>query len=426
MIGIELLAIPLLLIFLILGVPVGYSMLISGTLGVVLVIGFQGAQGIIQSTPRNPISFTFTTIPLFILMAEFLSKAGLVEDMYEMTQRWLGHIPGGLAIATTVANGGMAALSGSSTATVAAMSKISYGEMRSYGYSDKLTLGTIASAGTFAIMIPPSLGLIVYGLLTGTNIGLLFLGGLLPGVITLLGYIAVIMVWSAMDSSVAGKVEEYSYAERIESTKKVWPGLLVIAIVIGGIYSGIITATEAGAVGAASAFLVSWIFYDLNSGDSSDALRSTLETSGMIFMIIFGALVFGYYLTVTRIPQQTITFISQLPVSSFSILLIVLVLYILLGTMMDQLAILVLTLPITYPLFVTGLGFDAIWFGILIAKTIEIGLVTPPIGLNVYIATGAVDADLVDGFKGSARFLLADFVVLVILLGFPEIVTWVH
>lgn len=416
----------LLVLLLVVGVPVGYSMLISGTAGLVLVMGYGPSQGILMGAPRDPISFTFTTIPLFILMAEFLSKSGIISDLYDTTQKWLGHFPGGLAIATTIANGGMAALSGSSTASVAAMSKISYGEMNTRGYRDDLTLGTIAGAGTFAVMIPPSLGLIVYGLITENNIGLLFLGGIVPGILTLVGYVGVVVLWTLYDPSVAPKSEKSPMNERLSSTVKVWPGLMVVFIVLGGIYSGVITATEAGAVGAMSAFLVAKFIYGMSIVETYEALRDTLATSGMLFLIIFGALVFGFYLTVTQLPQRLVRYIEALPITAVQVLILILLVYILLGALMDQLAILLLTLPITYPVVVDGLGFGPIWFGVLIAKTIEIGLVTPPIGLNVYIATGTVNADLIDGFTGAARFLVVDVGVLAILILFPEIVTWVH
>jgi tripartite ATP-independent transporter DctM subunit len=422
-----LLLIPLwiLLILLVLGVPIAYTMLISGTLGVVLVVGSGPAEGLLAGAPRNPISFSFTTIPLFVLMAEFLSKSGLVKDVFKATQNWLGHIPGGLAIATAVANGGMAALSGSSTATVAAMSKLSYGEMKKYGYRDDLSLGTLSSAGTFAIMIPPSLGLIIYGLLTQNNIAVLFLAGIIPGILTLIGYTFVIIGWSYYDPDVAPKTEKASHEERMASTRRVWPGLIVVILVLGGIYGGVMTASEAGAIGAASALLVTVLVYDMGVNDIYEAMVSTLEISGMVFMIFVGALIFGLYLTVTQLPQKLILYIETLPLTALQILLIIIFLYILMGAFLDQLAILLITLPITYPLVVNGLGFGPIWFGIIIVKTIEIGLITPPIGMNVYIAAGAVDADIVDGFKGSARFIGIDLLIIALLIVYPGIVTWV-
>lgn len=418
--------IVLLILLLILGVPISYTMLIAGASGLILIMGFGSSQGILVSAPRDPISFTYTTIPLFILMAEFLNKSGIITDLYDATQDWLGHLPGGLAIATTIANGGMAALSGSSTASVAAMSKISYGEMKDRGYKDNLTMGTIAGSGTFAIMIPPSLGLIIYGIITENNIGRLFLGGIVPGVLTLLGYVGIIVLWTLYDPEIAPKSEKSSMEKRLQSTRRVWPGVLVIAIVLGGIYSGIITATEAGAVGASSALIVAVGVYGMGPSQTYQALRDTLETTGMIFLIIFGALVFGFYLTVSQLPQDLINTIKELPITPLQVLLIILFIYILMGALMDQLAILLLTLPITYPVVVDGLGFGPIWFGILIAKTIEIGLVTPPIGLNVYIATGTVDVDLLDGFAGAARFLVVDIGIIALLIIFPEMVTWVH
>lgn len=417
----------IMLVLLVVGVPIAYTMLLTGVLGVVLTIGFDPAVGILMTAPHEKSAdYVLSTIPLFILMAMFLSESGLTRDIFRTTQHWLGHIPGGLAIATTIANGMMAVLSGSSTATAATMAKISYDEMKNYEYDERLIVGTVSAAGTFAIMLPPSLGLILYGVLTENNIGLLFLGGIIPGIITLVGYALVIILWVSYDEETTAAVEKYSFEQRFESLRRVWPAGVLVLGVLGGIYSGIITVTEAGAIGAMGAFLIGTLIYGLGYAEVKSALHEAVQINGMIFIIIIAASIFGYYITVTRVTQQLVTAISNSPLSPIAVLVLLLGVYIALGTVMDQLAVLILTLPITYPLLVEKLAFGPIWFGVLIVKTIEIGLVTPPFGLNVYIASGAVDVNVGKGFRGAARFLVVDFVVLALMIVFPEMITWVH
>lgn len=425
MVAIELLGpLVLLLVLILVGVPVAYSMLISGMLGVWLVIGTERAIGIYATAPYSQTThYVLSTIPLFILMAMFLKESGLTEDLFRMIQYWVGHIPGGLAVATTIANGFMAVLSGSSTATAATMASISYDEMSKYDYDERLIMGTVSAAGTFAIMLPPSLALILYGVLTENSIGNLFIGGILPGIITLFGYIFVIFIWIGFSDKEMAEVERYSWEKRTRSAKHIWPILLIISAVLGGIYSGVITVTEAAAVGATSAFVVGVVLYGVRLNEIKDALVESLRINAMIFLIIMAASIFGFYITLTGLTQELLTAIQASPFGPLAVLLLILLLYVALGTFMDQLAVLILTLPVTYPLLVENLGYGPIWFGIVIVKTIEIGLVTPPFGLNVYVASGAVDVSVDVGFRGAVRFLLVDFAVLGLLIAFPEIVT---
>jgi tripartite ATP-independent transporter DctM subunit len=304
------------------------------------------------------------------------------------------------------------------------MAKISIPEMKSRGYSDILAIGTVCASGTFAIMFPPSVPLIIYGVITGTSIKDLFLAGIIPGLLTLVGYVIVIIAWVLYSpSNINQETGNYSWTERVVGLKPVWPALLIVAFALGSLYAGIVTPSEAGAMGAFGAFLVGIVFADLEYSGIRSAHSSAVELTGMIFIILIGAEVFGRYLTLTGAINNFVTSISELPISPLYILLLAFIAYIALGAIMDQLAILIITLPVTFPL-VTGLGYDGVWFGIAIVKTVEIGLITPPFGMNVFAATSAVDIDTSTGFKGSLRFLVVDIVVIALLIAFPDIALW--
>lgn len=415
--------IALLIIFLAIGVPVAFALAISGWIGLVMQVGFDNSVVIMRNlTYENVAYYLLSTIPMFILMAEFLNESELTELVFKAANKWLSDITGGLAFATTLANGGMAALSGSSTATAATMSKMAVPEMQKYGYDDRLSLGTVAAAGTFAVMIPPSLGLIIYGVITETSISRLFIAGIVPGILTVVGYAGTIYIWGKYNPKViGGKTTSYSWQEKFNSLKPIWPAGIVVLLVIGGLYLGIVTPTEAGALGALGTFVVAVSISGMRYEGTKIALLRTAETTVLIFMIVIGALIFGRWLAITGATRLLINAVAALPVSRWTILIIILALYVLMGTLMDQLAILILTLPITFPLAI-ALGFDGIWFGILIAKTIEIGLVTPPLGLNVYVASGAISMDADIGFRGAVRFIPVDVLIIFLMMAFPELV----
>lgn len=407
------------------GVPVAFSMAIPGALGLYFLFGEAQFTAILSTVAHNETAvYIYTTIPMFILMAEFINESGLTKEIFTAAQRWLGHVPGGLAIATTVANGGFAVLSGSSVAAAATMSSISVPEMRRYGYKDTMAMGTVSAAGTFAAMLPPSLTLIVYGIWTRTSIGALFIAGILPGLLTLLGYIVVILVWTKLDPDVAGERQSYSWGERFGSLKPIWPAVIIVTLVLGGLYTGAVTAVEAGAVGAAGAFLMGVVFVDMGIGDTNTAVREAAQTSTMIFFIVIGAVIFTSYMAFSGLTNELVSIISGLPIGGLGVVVLMLAIYVFLGTFMDQIAVLILTIPITYPLFVNQLGYSPIWFGIVLVKTVEIGLVTPPLGMNVYIAASQVDVDISDAFRGAAMFLIVDVILLAGLIAFPEIATW--
>jgi tripartite ATP-independent transporter DctM subunit len=404
-----------------LGMPIAFCLATAGGLGIWWIAGWQPLLGVMQTEPyRNSASFLLTTIPLFVLMAEMLARGTIVRDLFRCAYTFMGHLRGGLALAAVGANVAFAALSGSSTASAAAMARISVPEMRSFGYDERLSLGTVAIAGTLAIMIPPSLGLIIYGILTETSIGALFLGGIIPGLISAVGYAIAIYIWVRREPAIAPRVAPFAWRERGRSMLKVGPALVLVFLIAGAIYSGAATPTEAAAIGAFFSCIISFAFGGLRTDGAWEALKATVRTTAMIFGIVIGAMVFGKFLAISRVPQEMIDMIAALNVPSGVVIAILVVIYLILGCFLDQLAIIVLTLPLTFPL-VIKLGYDPIWWGIIVTKTAEIGLVTPPLGLNVFVAAGAANASVETAFAGSMRLLIADAFVLLLLLLIPEL-----
>jgi tripartite ATP-independent transporter DctM subunit len=411
-----------------LGLPIGYALFLVAFAGLTFSVGLDVSSSLLWNTIYSQSqAYSFSTIPMFILMALILNQSGMLSDVFESMNKWTsGVIPGGLAIGTTLSNGVFAALSGSSAAASAAIAKIAKPEMEKFGYADTLSMGTIAASGTFAMMFPPSLGLIIYGVITNTSISRLFIAGILPGILTVTAYVVLIVAWVKYDPSIAGSggaTERFSWTERIKSTYIIWPAGLLIVLVLGSIYSGVVTPTEAGALGAAGALVIGILLYGLSRTEFNNALTETASITAYVFVIVIGAKYFGRYIAIEGVIDDILTFLLNLPVGELGILLIVLALYLVLGMFLNQVPILVLTLPITFPIFVEELGFSALWFGIVIIKTVEIGMITPPIGINVYIASNAVDVDASTTFRGAAPFILADVLVLALLIAFPQIVS---
>lgn len=414
----------LLVVLIVIGMPIAFSLILCGAVGLYIEAGSGAMLGVLQTTPyRTAASFLLSTVPLFILMAELLARGSVVRDLYRACYLWMGHIRGGLALAAIAASVGFAVLSGSSTAAAAAMSRISMPEMRRYGYSDRFALGVIAIGGTLSIMIPPSLPLILYGVLTETSIGRLFLAGVLPGLLTAGVYVVTIIIQVRRNPDIAPPTERHAWSERWESLPKTWPALALVMLVLGGIYSGAITATEAAAVGATGAMAISIAVGGLRWNGFVEAFRATLGSTSMIFAIVIGAMVFSYFLAITEVPQTLILWVSELPLPNWGILIIIILLYLVLGFFIDQIAIIILTLPLIFPL-VMSLGYDPIWFGIIVTKTAEMGLVSPPLGMNVFVACGATNTKVEDGFRGVTPFLFGDALLIILLIVFPGIVTY--
>jgi len=414
------LPIVLLVVLLFFGMPVAFSLAISGCVGLWLVDGFGSIINILSTSPYRTASFILTTIPMFILMAEFTSSGGLARELFNLANRWLGHLPGGVAISTVLASAGFGAMSGSSTASAATMSRIAIPEMLRFGYRRDVAAGVVTVSGTLAIMIPPSIPLVVYGITTETSIGKLLIAGIIPGLMTAAVYCIGIIVWTRMIPGAMKPVSPFSWKDRIESLKSLWPFLVLVLVVIGGMYSGLATASEVAALGALGALLICLFMRRIDLKGVIAAIGRTVITTTMIFTIIIGAMIFGYFLTMTQTTQNLVNYVGGLGVPNWLIMGILVVVYLILGCFMDQLAILLLTLPLTFPL-VTSLGYDGIWFGIVVTKLAEIGLVTPPLGMNAYVVAATAKIPLDEVFKGIGVMLLFEFVTLALILNFPKL-----
>ncbi len=419
---ISILVFILFVFFLVLGMPVAFVLATVGLVGLSLGWGSPIAMNYLAMTPyREAAHFTMATVPLFLLMGHFASQGGMSRSLFEVTYRWVGRLPGGLAMATILASAGFAAASGSSTAAAAAFSPIVLPEMDRYRYDKRLSMGSVAASGTFALMIPPSISFIVFGIITQTSVGKLFIAGIFPGLLSAFIYMGSVWIRVRLNPNLAPMAPSpVSLWEKILSLKQVWAISILILIVIGGLYGGILTPTEAGAAGASGALVIAIIRHGLNWRRFREAVRDSVLVTAMIFMIIIGAFIFGYFLTLSKMPQNLIAWVGALNVSRWVILGIILFIYVLLGTFMDQMAIMVLTVPMVFPL-ITHLGFDPIWFGVIFVKTVEIGLITPPLGLNVYVIHGVTHQPMEEVFKGILPFFICDVFTLIILLAFPQI-----
>jgi C4-dicarboxylate transporter DctM subunit len=338
-------------------------------------------------------------------------------------------VKGGLAMACVLAGAVLASASGSSTASVASIASAAFPTMKRLGYDERFAVGTMAIAGTLAIMIPPSIAFIVYGIITEESIGKLFMAGLVPGLLTAVGYIITIALvvrvrpgWAPDPQLMKreGFGPDSNQPGELSQSGRIWPVMLLVVLVLGALYTGVATPTEIGALGASGALILTCLLRRLSWDGLTTALGKTLRTTSMIIVIIFGALLFGYFLTYTRVTSAMLAWIAAAELSPYVVLLAIVGIYLVLGMFMDQFAIIVLTVPITYAVL-TGLGFDGIWLGIVIVKTAEIGLVSPPLGLNIYIASGATGVSTRQGFAGVTPFILAELVILAIIIAFPSL-----
>lgn len=423
---IGLLGILLLFILIMLNVSVGLSLLLVGFLGVAFISSWDVALAQLATASFNTTnSYNLSVIPLFILMGMFLSTSGLGKELFDAVDRWIGHFRGGLAMATIGASAIFAAISGSTNATTATMARITVPEMDKYNYSRSLSTSAVAAGGTLGILIPPSVILIVYGSLTQEPIGPLLIAGILPGVLMTLLFMLMVYIQVRINPDLAPRSEKpYPWSERLQSLKTIWPFILIFALSIGGIYFGFFTPTEAGAVGAAGAFLVTLFTGKMSWRKLVDSLDETIRLSVMIFLILIGATIFGRFLALSRLPAWLTSAVTSLDVSPFIIIGLILVVYLILGTFMEGIAIMVLTLPITYPL-IGQLGYDGIWFGIIIVMVLNIGALTPPLGISVYIISGVVkDFPIQKIFRAVVPAILVMLLFTIILVIFPEIVTY--
>ncbi|MDD2737225.1 MAG: TRAP transporter large permease [Desulfuromonadaceae bacterium] len=408
-----------------LGMPVGFAMGVAGVIGLFWEGGLQAVYSIMSNTPfRSVASINLSTVPLFIFMAEMVARGNIASDVFGAAQKWIGKTPGGLAYATVAASAGMGAMSGSSVAAAASLSSITIPEMRKAGYDAQVAAGVVTVAGTLAIMIPPSIPLVIYGIVTETSTGKLLMAGILPGILTAVSYCIGILLWRRFKPGVFPDGYSYSWKEKFASLKPLWAFLILGTIVIVTLYSGIGTSTEAAAVGAMGAAVITVLSRRATFRDVYQAALSTAKLTTMIFTIIVGAMILGYFFTLSQTPQNLVKAIGDSGIPAWGVMGLVVVLYLFLGCVMDQVAVLLLTLPLTFPL-VTQLGFDAIWFGIIVTKLAEIGLITPPVGMNAYVvsATAKIPLDVV--FRGTVVMLAFEIITMIFLLAFPIISTWI-
>ncbi len=411
-----------LVILLAMGMNIGLTMLAVGFTGFAYIVGIEAAMGLLKTVPfTNSANYALTVIPLFVLMGQFAFRSGMSEELYNSAHKWLCRLPGGLACATLGACAAFAAICGSTAATAATMGTVALPEMKRHGYDTGLSTGSIAAGGTLGILIPPSTGFILYGIIAEQSIGRLFAAGVFPGLVLVTLYILTVVVLVKRNPNLAPFTENFTLLEKIQSLKGIIGVLFLFVFVIGGMFSGLFTANEAAGAGAFIALVLMALRKKLTWQNFSLAIKHTVLTTSMIFLILIGAYVFGYFLAVTKIPVTLAAFVESLSVSRYIILLFVIVIYIILGCIMDSLAMVMLTVPIFLPI-VVGLGFDPVWFGVVAIMVMEQGLITPPVGLNVYIIAGVADGvPLPVIFKGVAPFILSILSAIVIMIIFPQI-----
>ena len=406
-------------------VPVGMAMGLVGVCGYSYIAGSGPALKLIgQTSMRTVTDYTFGVIPMFMLMGAFVSVSGVSRELFRAANAFIGHLRGGLGVATVLACGGFAAICGSSVATAATFSSVAYPEMRRFGYPQSFSTGVIAAGGTLGAMLPPSTVLAVYAILTQQDIGKLFMAGIVPGLLAMGMYVLTIFIIVRVRPDWLPRGPATSWAERFAGLKDVWAPLLLFVFVIGGLYGGFFTPTEAGGVGATGAFLLGVLRGKLDRAGILEALLSATRTAAAVFTVLIGALIFGYFLTITQTPQKLTGFLTQLGLGSYGVLALIMLMYLVLGCLMDAMAMIILTVPIIFPVIVQ-LGFDPIWFGIIIVMTVELGLIHPPVGMNVFVIKSVVhDVSFMTIFKGVIPFVLTDILRLIILIAFPMIALW--
>ncbi|MDK2868055.1 MAG: hypothetical protein PWP51_1070 [Clostridiales bacterium] len=414
----------LLLVFLFLGMPIGFCLGAAGIIGLTYVQGFDLAVNILMTTPfRSVASYTLVTIPLFVLMAEFLDVTGLAKKSYVAAYKWIGHLRGGLGIATIIGGAAFGACSGSSSASTATFGAIAIPEMKKCNYSDELSAGTVAIAGTLAAIIPPSILLVVYGSQANVSIGKVLIAGIIPGIMMALLYALGVWLIVRIWPKNAPPVEPYSWSERFKALLDIWPMVIIALMILIFLYSGITTPTETAAFGAIVTLLLGILTKSITLKDVIKSLKNTLKTTAMMFTIIIGAQIFTYYLTLTGLTQAAITAISGLEVSNGVIMLLIVIVYLFLGMFLPSMGTMLLTLPLVLPLMIE-MGYDPIWFGVVLVMLLEVGLITPPVGLNCFIASGTSGIPLSKVFKGAMPLLAMAMLGILLMIVFPQIVLW--
>jgi len=413
----------LLIFLLIIGVPIAFSLMLVGFLGATYLTSLKASLPMVARTVYETSShYPYTIIPLFIVMGSYAEASGISRDLYNTFDKWFRRLPAGLGIATIASIAGFSAISGSSVASSAAFGKVAYPEMRRFNYSPRLAAGTIAAGATIDFLIPPSLGFVVFGMLTEQSIGKLLIAGIIPGLMLASAFIIILYIWVKLKpSSALINPEGTPWKIKISALKGIWETVLIFLLVIGGIYIGLFTPTEAAGVGATLIFLIAIIKKKLSWKVLIDSLLETSRVSIMVLFLVAGANIFSYFLALSTIPIKVSTWIVGVGTSKYLILTIIILIYLILGCFLDAISMMILTLPVIFPV-VLGLGFDPIWFGVVCVLMMGAGLITPPMGLCVFtVASIAKDAPLEEVFKGALPFLIAILFVTFIIVLFPQI-----
>ena len=429
---------PVLLALIALRMPIGLAMIVVGLGGTMLVAG--GPNVVLSKLKSETYttfgSYSLSIVPLFLLMGQFATLGGMSQSLFRAAETWLGHRRGGVAMAAVGACAGFGAICGSSLATAATMGQVALPELKRYGYSGGLSSATLAAGGTLGILIPPSVVLVIYAILTEQNIAKLFVAALVPGLLAALGYVIVIAIVARLSPGAARLRERVPYGARFRALLDVWPVLLVFLAVVGGIYAGIFTPTEAAAVGAAGTGLIALAKRGLTRASFSGAILATASNTAMIFVIVLGASFYNAFLALTQVPQEISQFVVEQGLSPFTVLAVILALYLVFGCFMDSLSMILLTVPIFFPI-VSALDFGlspeetALWFGILVLIVVEVGLITPPVGMNLFVIS-AMDPDIrvTETYRAVLPFVASDVVRTVILVAFPALtlglVRWLY
>jgi tripartite ATP-independent transporter DctM subunit len=407
------------------GVPIPFALGIAGTLGIWIVTGdwsiVMGALGIAPYSAAA--SYTLTTIPMFILMAHLASRSGIARELYDAAANWVSEIRGGLAIATVFACAVFGAMSGASSAAASVMGQVAMPNMRRLGYSESLAAGSIAVGATLDILIPPSIGLVVYGMVTETSIGKLLIAGVLPGIVVGICLCACILVWVWFFPSHAPKTWRVGWVERWKGLIPIWPALLLISMVMILLYTGIATPTEVGALGSCVAAAIGIALRRLNFVGIVQSLKETIRTTVMIFFIIVGANIFGAFMTMSQVPQQITEVVIRMELNRWLVITAIVVTYFIISMFMDEIPLMLLTLQVTFPLIV-ALGFDPIWYGIMTMMMVAMGLVFPPVGIVAFVVAGAAKVDLMEVYKGTSILVIAIVTGTILIMIFPQIVLW--
>jgi len=414
------------ILLILIGMPVGFAMILAGIIGFWVIGGWEPMLGMIGMVPFNKVvQYTFTCVPLFVFMGSLAFRAGIARDLYEAARLWTAKLPGGLAQATCLANAFFGAISGSTIAATATFSKLAVPEMERLGYDTRLAAGCVAAAGPIASVIPPSINVILYGMITEQSIGAMLIAGILPGILVTICFMTLILVRVKRRPSLAGPpATGVTLKDAIWGSRLLLSVLLTFVVMIGGIYKGIFTPTEGGAVGAFMIFVTTLILRRFTWHLLLDSLFDTARTMATLYIIVVGAFIFSTSFAITRLPDTVATFLVNLPISPLGVLIVILFMYIILGAVMDTTAMLFMTMPVIFPATLV-LGYDPIWFGILIIIIFEIGMVTPPYGLSLFAAKSALpDTSFTDIMLGVLPFVAANIVALAILIAFPTIVTF--